>query len=60
MSRKAHSDESADVEWVRGDMMDPASLDRALQGVDVVVSSANGYMKGGEASRRIFRATRTL
>jgi uncharacterized protein YbjT (DUF2867 family) len=34
------------IEWVRGDMMDPASLDRALQGVDVVVSSANSYMKG--------------
>jgi len=33
------------AEWVRGDMMDLASLDRALQGVDVVVSSANGYMK---------------
>jgi uncharacterized protein YbjT (DUF2867 family) len=47
MSRKgAPSGESADLEWVRGDMMDPASLDRALQGVDVVVSSANGYMKG--------------
>jgi uncharacterized protein YbjT (DUF2867 family) len=47
MSRKgAPSGESVDVEWVRGDMMDPASLDRALQGVDVVVSSANGYMKG--------------
>ena len=47
MSRKgASSNESADVEWVRGDMMDPASLDRALQGVDVVVSSANSYMKG--------------
>ena len=47
MSRKgAPSNDSADVEWVRGDMMDPASLDRALQGVDVVVSSANSYMKG--------------
>jgi uncharacterized protein YbjT (DUF2867 family) len=47
MSRKgAPSNESADVEWVRGDMMDPASLDRALLGVDVVVSSANSYMKG--------------
>ncbi|MBD8164578.1 SDR family oxidoreductase [Erwinia persicina] len=34
------------IEWVRGDMMDPTSLDRALQGVDVVVSSANSYMKG--------------
>jgi uncharacterized protein YbjT (DUF2867 family) len=51
MSRKdAPSGESADVEWVRGDMMDPASLDRALQGVDVVVSSANGYMKGSIAT----------
>ncbi|WP_287190262.1 NAD(P)H-binding protein [Mesorhizobium sp.] len=47
MSRKgAPSNDSADVEWVRGDMMDPASLDHALQGVDVVVSSANSYMKG--------------
>lgn len=47
MSRKgAPSNESADVEWVRGDMMDAASLDRALQGVDVIVSSANSYMKG--------------
>jgi len=36
----------ANIEWVRGDMMDPASLDRALQDVDVVVSSANSYMKG--------------
>jgi uncharacterized protein YbjT (DUF2867 family) len=47
MSRKgAPSNESTDVEWVRGDMMDAASLDRALQGVDVIVSSANSYMKG--------------
>ncbi|SCW90435.1 Uncharacterized conserved protein YbjT, contains NAD(P)-binding and DUF2867 domains [Rhizobium mongolense subsp. loessense] len=47
MSRKgAPSNENADVEWVRGDMMDPGSLDRALQGVDIVVSSANSYMKG--------------
>ncbi|QKK26947.1 SDR family oxidoreductase [Rhizobium hidalgonense] len=47
MSRKgAPSGDVAGVEWVRGDMMDPASLDRALQGVDVVVSSANSYMKG--------------
>ncbi|MFS7192145.1 SDR family oxidoreductase [Serratia proteamaculans] len=47
MSRKgAPSGGDADIEWVRGDMMDPASLDRALQGVDVVVSSANSYMKG--------------
>jgi hypothetical protein len=33
------------VEWVRADMMDPSSLDAALHGVDVVVTSANGYMK---------------
>jgi uncharacterized protein YbjT (DUF2867 family) len=33
------------VEWVRGDLMDRSSLDAALNGVDVVVSSANGYMK---------------
>lgn len=47
MSRKgAPTGGDADIEWVRGDMMDPASLDRALQGVDVVVSSANSYMKG--------------
>jgi len=46
MSRKSQSSGGyANVEWVRGDMMDPASLDRALEGVDVVVSSANGYMK---------------
>ena len=36
---------SGAVEWVRGDLMDPASLEAALQGVDVVISSANGYMK---------------
>lgn len=47
MSRKgAPLNDSTGVEWVRGDMMDPASLDHALRGVDVVVSSANGYMKG--------------
>jgi uncharacterized protein YbjT (DUF2867 family) len=47
MSRKGTpSGDVAGVEWVRGDMMDPASLDRALHGVDVVVSSANSYMKG--------------
>ncbi len=46
MSRKgAPADAAPSAEWVRGDMMDPASLDRALDGVDVVVSSANGYMK---------------
>lgn len=47
MSRKGKpSGDGADVEWVRGDLMDPRSLDLALQGIDVVLSSANGYMKG--------------
>lgn len=41
MSRRAQFETG----WVQADLMDPASLDRALQGVDVVVSSANGYMK---------------
>ena len=41
MSRRAKNEAG----WVQADMMDPASLDRALEGVDVVVSSANGYMK---------------
>jgi uncharacterized protein YbjT (DUF2867 family) len=41
MSRSA----KAEAGWVQADLMDPASLDRALRGVDVVVSSANGYMK---------------
>ncbi len=46
MSRRgAPADATAAVEWVRGDLMDPTTLDAALKGVDVVVSSANGYMK---------------
>lgn len=46
MSRRgAPEDAHALVEWVRGDLMEPASLDAALKDVDVVVSSANGYMK---------------
>ena len=46
MSRRgAPAGSTASVEWVQGDLMDPASLDAALKGVDVVVSSANGYMK---------------
>ena len=46
MSRRgAPADATAAVEWVRGDLMDPASLNAALKGVDIVVSSANGYMK---------------
>ena len=46
MSRRgAPFNATAAVEWVRGDLMDSASLDAALKDVDVVVSSANGYMK---------------
>jgi len=46
MSRRdAHADATAELEWVKGDMMDPVSLDAALLGVDVVIASANGYMK---------------
>ena len=46
MSRKGPpTDAIPKVEWVRGDMMDSASLDAALQDVDVVITSANGYMK---------------
>lgn len=37
------------VTWVRGDMMDPASLDAALAGIDTVVTTANGYMNGNIA-----------
>jgi len=46
MSRRgAPAGGTGNVEWVRGDLMDPGSLDAALQDVEVVVSSANGYMK---------------
>ena len=46
MSRRgAPANASTTVEWVRGDLMDPASLDSALQDIDVVITSANGYMK---------------
>ena len=42
MSRRgAPVDANAAVQWVRGDLMDPTTLDAALKGVDVVVSSAN-------------------
>jgi uncharacterized protein YbjT (DUF2867 family) len=34
------------VEVVVGDMMDRPSLERACQGVDVVINTANGYMSG--------------
>jgi uncharacterized protein YbjT (DUF2867 family) len=46
------------VEWVRGDMMDPGSLQAALDGMDVVVSSANGYMK--ESIQTDFQGNKNL
>ena len=59
MSRRgAPAEAAAGVEWVRGDMMDPASLDAALGGVDVVVTSANGYMK--ETLAADFQGNRNL
>ena len=46
MSRRGvPSDAITGVEWVCGDLMDPPSLDAALKDMDVVVTSANGYMK---------------
>lgn len=33
------------VEVARGDMIDPASLDRALAGIDAVVTTAAGYVR---------------
>jgi len=59
MSRRgAPANAASSVEWVRGDLMDPASLDAALRGVDVVVSSANGYMK--ESIAADFQGNRNL
>ena len=43
--RGAPAGARANTQWLLGDLMDPTSLDAALKGVDVVVSSANGYMK---------------
>jgi uncharacterized protein YbjT (DUF2867 family) len=37
--------EDAGVEIARGDMMDPASLLRAMEGVDSVISTAAGYTR---------------
>jgi len=56
--REAPTGAHGTVEWVRGDMMDPASLRAALEGVDVVVSSANGYMK--ESIQTDFQGNKNL
>ena len=43
ISRKPQ--QSKEIEWVMADMLNPNSLDLALKDIDVVISSANGYMK---------------
>jgi len=45
MSRRPQTDASGKIQWVAGDMLKPDPLDAALSGVDIVVTSANGYMK---------------
>jgi uncharacterized protein YbjT (DUF2867 family) len=44
LSRKPRStpDGGSPLSWVVGDMLRPVTLDNALAGVDIVVSSANG------------------
>ena len=50
------------VEIVRGDMLDPPSLDRAMSGVSAVVSSAIGYSrrKKGDSLRTDFEGNHNL
>lgn len=57
MSRKAKKG-SDGVEWVVGDMMKPETLDKAMQGVDVVITSAAGYIK--ESIKTDFIGNRNL
>lgn len=38
--------EEMGVQVVRGDMMDATTLETAMQGVHVVINTANGYMQG--------------
>jgi uncharacterized protein YbjT (DUF2867 family) len=46
LSRKERKpSENSKIEWVIGDMLDRDSLTSALDGIDIVISSANGYMK---------------
>jgi uncharacterized protein YbjT (DUF2867 family) len=50
------------IEVVRGDMLDPASLTRAMTGVSAVISSAIGYSrrKKGDSLRTDFDGNRNL
>jgi len=45
LSRRSQTEWKEDVEWVTGDLLKPETLPKALEGVDIVVTSANGYMK---------------
>jgi len=45
MSRRTQTDDQGQVEWVVGDMLKQDTLPNVLKGVDIVVCSANGYMK---------------
>jgi len=44
--------EKSGVEVVRGDMMGPASLETAIEGVDAVVTSAAGYTRRRKGTPR--------
>jgi uncharacterized protein YbjT (DUF2867 family) len=50
------------VDVVRGDMLDPPSLERAMSGVDAVISSAIGYSrrKKGDSLRTDFEGNHNL
>jgi uncharacterized protein YbjT (DUF2867 family) len=54
--------EKQGVEIVRGDMLDPASLDPAMRGVGAVVTSAIGYShrKKGDSLKTDFEGNRNL
>jgi uncharacterized protein YbjT (DUF2867 family) len=54
--------EKQGVEIVRGDMLDPTSLDAAMRGVEAVITSAIGYShrKKGDSLRTDFEGNRNL
>ncbi len=58
----ASSLEKQGVEIVRGDMLDPPSLDAAMRGVEAVVTSAIGYShrKKGDSLHTDFEGNRNL
>jgi uncharacterized protein YbjT (DUF2867 family) len=48
MATSAHSLITAGAKPIYGDLKDPGSLDRACEGVDTVITTANSAMRGGE------------